>query len=55
MKSVNTLRVIYIFFYSLASRTRIDAVELIVRKYCGLFVLWKLHFAVLSSFKIKIS
>ena len=30
---VNILRVIYISLYSLASRTRIDAVELIVRKY----------------------
>ena len=37
MKSVNILRVIYISFYSLASRTRIDAVELIVRKY---LLLW---------------
>ena len=35
--SVNALRVIYISFYSLASRTRIDAVELIVRKY---LLLW---------------
>ena len=33
MKSVNIFSVIYISFYSLAFRTRIDAVELIVRKY----------------------
>ena len=32
--------VIYISFYSLASRTRIDAVELIVRKY--LLLWWSL-------------
>ena len=31
-KFVNILRVIYISFYSLAFRTRIDAVELIVKK-----------------------
>ena len=31
------MRVIYISFYSLASRTRVDAVELIVRKY---LLLW---------------
>ena len=45
----NILRVSYISFYLLASRTRIDAVELIVRKnllHGGLFLFWKLHFAV---------
>ena len=31
------MRTIYISFYSLASRTRVDAVELIVRKY---LLLW---------------
>ena len=36
-KFVNILRVIYISFDSLASRTRIDAVELIVREY---LLLW---------------
>ena len=34
---VNILRAIYISFYSLTSRTRIDAVELILRKY---LLLW---------------
>ena len=50
MKSVNS-------FYSLASRTCIDAVDLIVRKYLLLwcfFVYWKLHFTIQSNFKIKI-
>ena len=37
MKFVNILRVIYISFYSLTSRTRNKTVELIVRKY---LLLW---------------
>ena len=37
MKFVNILRVIYICFYSLASRTRINAIELIAREY---LLLW---------------
>ena len=36
-KFVSILRLIYISFYLLACRTRIDAVELIVRKY---LLLW---------------
>ena len=52
------MRIIYISFYSLTSRTRIDVVELIVRKrFCcgGVFVLWKLHFTVQSNLKIKLN
>ena len=49
MMSVNILRVIYISFYSLTSRTRNNTVEQIVKKNLLLwcfFVLWKLHFTV---------
>ena len=38
MKFVNILRVIYISFYLLTSRARVDAVELLVRK--NLLVWW---------------
>ena len=51
------MRVIYISFYSLASRTRVDAFELIVRKYLLLwwsFCVLEVTFYSLIKFQDKI-